>query len=366
MARQVLGGRESVRVAAVQAAPVFMDREKTVEKACRLIGEADAGGANLVVFSETFIPTYPAYYTGVPSAELMDYNIALQDNSIVIPGDETVALGEAARQAGVYVVIGCNELDERPGSRTLYNTMLFIGRDGSVLGRHRKLMPTYNERLYWGLGDGSDLRVYETDIGMLGGLICWEHHIVLARAAVIQMGVELHVAVWPGTWRGGAKAVEADPVMGGSCDLQPVIRAHAFEAGAFVISVSGLLREEDMPQRWSHLKDSPKMNYSWAVGGSAIVAPSGNFLVEPKFDEETILYADCQANAIKAAKALFDAIGHYARPDIFRLEMKASGRGFAPALEVSRDDLRRISEQFEIGEDELRAIVAELNGGHTP
>ena len=364
MARQVLGGRDSVKVAAVQAAPVFMDTQATVEKACRLIKQAGTEHADLVAFSETFIPGYPCYYTGgfdSPAPEWLDYNIALQDNAIVIPGDETVALGEAARQAGCYVVMGCNELDERRGSRTLYNTLVFLGRDGSVLGTHRKLMPTYTERTYWGCGDGTDLRVFDTEIGSLGGLICWEHHMILARAAMIELGEEIHVAVWPGTWRVGARMAEAETVAAGGCDLHPAIREHAFEAGAFVISVSGLMREQDVPRRWEHIQSSPRMNFAWAVGGSTVVSPMSQYLVEPVFNEETIIYAECPGTMIKAAKVLFDSIGHYSRPDLLRLQVRRD-RAAEPALSTmpSRDLLRRIAETYEISEETLAAIVVEL------
>jgi predicted amidohydrolase len=129
--------------------------------------------------------------------------IALQENSLVIPSEDTHILGEAARDAGAYVVIGCNELDDRPGSQTVYNTLLFIDRNGEVLGRHRKTMPTYTERIYWGMGDASDLRVFDTDIGRIGGLICWENHMTLIRAAMIHRGEEFHIAVWPGNWKRG-------------------------------------------------------------------------------------------------------------------------------------------------------------------
>lgn len=363
MAKHVLGGRESVKVAAVQAAPVFMDKQATVEKACRLIKEAGARHADVVAFSETFIPGYPCFYTGgfdSPTPEWMGYNVALQDNAIVIPGEETEALGDAARQAGCYVVIGCNELDERAGSRTLYNTLLFLGRDGSVLGKHRKLMPTYTERTYWGCGDGADLRVFDTEIGTLGGLICWEHHMILARAAMIELGEEIHVAVWPGTWGAGVRVAEPDTAGTGACDLHPAIREHAFEAGAFVISVSGLMREQDIPRRWEHIKNSPRMNYSWAVGGSTIVGPMGQYLVEPVFNQETILYADCPSSMIKAAKVLFDSIGHYSRPDVLRLEVRRDHVAEPALRTLPRDVLRRIADTFEISEDTLAAIVAEL------
>ena len=373
MIKKVLGGREKVKVAAVQAAPVFMDKEKTIEKACGLIREAGSNGAELIVFSETFIPAYPAYYTGgteSPLDEWAGYNIALQDNAVVIPSEETGILGRAAKEAGAYVVMGCNELDDRPGSRTLYNTLLYIGKQGEVLGRHRKLMPTYGERTYWGCGDASDLRVFDTEIGRLGGLICWEHHMILVRAAMIHMAEEFHVAVWPGNWCViGPRLMEPDTApQGGACDLQPAIREHAFEAGAFVISANGILRDEDLQEPWKHLRDSSHMNYGWAVGGSAIVHPLGGYLAEPVFNQETILYADCEANLIKLAKVVFDSLGHYARWDVARLAVRKEG--WAPEVfvrdtgplpqEIPYAELRRLSEQFEVPVDKLEGLMAEL------
>lgn len=375
MAKKIFGGREKVRVAAVQAAPVFMDKERTLEKAGRLIKEAAANGAELIAFSEAFIPTYPAYYTGGFETSLSEwaaYNIALQDNSVVIPSEDTRVLGEAARQAGAYVVMGCNEMDNRPGSRTIFNTLIFFGKDGRVLGRHRKLMPTFTERTYWGWGDASDLQVFDTDIGRLGGLICWEHHMILIRAAMIHLGEEFHISVWPGNWciTAGPHLIEGDTSsLGGACDLQPAIREHAFEAGAFVISVSGLLRDKDFPEAWKHLRDSSHMNYSWAVGGSAIVGPFGTYLVEPVFNQETILYADCEANSIKAVKAVFDACGHYTRWDVARLEVRREPwgpevglrEGVTPgALDLPMAELRRISETFEIPISRLEALLGEI------
>ena len=374
MKKKVLAGREKVRVAAVQAAPIFMDREKTIEKACRLIKEAGSNGAELIAFSEAFIPTYPAFYTGgfeSDSSEWQDYMIALQDNAVSIPSEDTNILGEAAQAAGVYVVMGCNELDDRLGSQTLYNTLLFLGRDGKVMGRHRKLMPTYTERTYWGWGDASDLRVFDTDIGRIGGLICWEHHMILIRAAMIHKAEEFHIAVWPGNWCfGGESMADGDTApLGGTCDLQPAIREHAFESGAFVISVSGILTQKDFPDRWQHLTKSDHMSYSMAVGGSAIVSPFGTYMVEPTFNQEKILYADCYANQIKAIKAMFDSLGHYTRWDVVRLEVRQEG--WEPVVEIGRametkagkmfsEEIQRISDKFDIDPEKLQAILTEL------
>jgi amidase/nitrilase len=369
-----LGGRDSVKVAVVQASPVFMDRERTVEKACALIREAGWNRAELVAFSEAFIPVYPAYYTvgyETPAHEWTDYMIALQDNSISIPGEDTRALGEAAREAGAYVVMGCNELDDRPGSRTVYNTLLFIGKNGEVIGRHRKTMPTYTERLYWGKGDGSDIRVFDTDIGRIGGLICWENHMTLLRAAMIHRGEDFHIAVWPGNWKRGTDSLlDPDTSPGGAmCNLQSLIKVHAFEAGAFVLSGCGYLDSDDFPEKWHYIRDGDHINYEWACGGSSIVNPAGRYLAEPNFEKDAILYAECHANQIKAVKAVFDSLGHYSRWDIARLELRSDAwepeapmrDGEAPAAELPHGELRRISEKYEIGIDNLEALLEELN-----
>jgi len=368
-----LGGRDSVKVAVVQASPVFMDRERTVEKACALIREAGRNRAELVAFSEAFIPVYPAYYTvgyETPAHEWTDYMIALQDNSISIPGEDTRALGEAAKEAGAYVVMGCNELDDRPGSRTVYNTLLFIGKNGEVIGRHRKTMPTYTERLYWGKGDGSDIRVFDTDIGRIGGLICWENHMTLLRAAMIHRGEDFHIAVWPGNWKRGTDSLlDPDTSPGGAmCNLQSLIKVHAFEAGAFVLSGCGYLDSDDFPEKWHYIRDGDHINYEWACGGSSIVNPAGRYLAEPNFEKDAILYAECHANQIKAVKAVFDSLGHYSRWDIARLELRSEAWGPEVPMrdnqalaELPNGELRRISEKYEIGIDNLEALLEELN-----
>ena len=367
--KKVLGGREKVKAAVAQASPVFMDKGKTLEKALRIIREAGEGGAELLVFPEAFIPCYPAYYTvgyETGAHEWTDFMIALQDNSIVIPGEETAALAEAARAADLHLVMGCNELSGRKGSRTVYNSLLFISREGRVLGRHRKLMPTYTERIYWGQGDGSDLAAYDTDIGRIGGLICWENHMVLVRAAMVYSGADFHAAVWPGNWkRGDEKLLAPDTEnLGASCNVQSLVRVHAFEAGAFVLSACGRLGPGDFPERWSGVRDGDHVNYDWAAGGSSIVNPAGRYLAGPVFGKDEILYADCWANQIKAVKAVFDSLGHYSRWDVAKLVLDR--RSTEPVIEkgrgprLSREDARRISEEYEIPGERLEALAEEI------
>lgn len=373
MKKKILGGREKVKVAVVQASPVFMDKDQSIEKACMLIKEAGKNGAELIVFSEAFIPGYPAYYTvGYETAphEWTDFMIALQENSILIPGEDTEILGKAASEAGAYLVIGCNEIDDRVGSCTVFNSMLFIDKYGQVMGRHRKVMPTYTERVYWGMGDGSDLRVYDTEIGRIGGLICWENHMPLARVALINQGEEFHVCVWPGNWkRGSEKLLDSDTSEGGAmCNLQSLIKVHAFEAGAFVLSACGYLDEKDFPERWEYIRDSDHMNFSWASGGSSIVNPAARYLVEPNFEKDAILYTECYANQIKATKAIFDSLGHYSRWDILQLQINRKDRlnpqvynnSVTMPTDVPPEEIKRISEEYEIDIEKVERLIDDL------
>jgi len=370
---KVLGGRDKVKVAVAQVSPVFMDKEKTIEKAVRYIREAGDNGAELIVFPEAYIPGYPAFYTvgyETNPHDWTDFMIALQDNSISIPGEDTEILAQASKDAGTYVVIGCNELSDRVGSQTVYNTLLYIDRNGGVLGKHRKLMPTYTERTYWGMGDGRDLDVYETEIGRIGGLICWENHMILPRAHMINQGEEFHIAVWPGNWkRGSDKLLDADTVDGGNnCLVQSFIRVHAFEAGSFVLSAAGYLTEEDFPERWSYIKDSDHINFDWSSGGSAIINPGGRHLFEPHFEKDAILYAECYANQIKAVKAIFDSLGHYTRWDVAKLVINSEGldpetrSDFNQNIdnEINPQEIKRISDKYEIETEKIYQMLEEL------
>jgi len=372
--KSVFGGNRTVRVAAIQAPQIVFNKEKSIEIACEKIKEAGANGAKLVAFSETYIPVFPAYYKAGYASQIdewAEWNIALQDNAIAIPSEETDAIGRACKEAGVYCVMGVNELKDVDGSRTLYNTQILFGSDGSILGRHRKLMPTFNERLYHGLGDGSDLNVYETEIGRIGMLICWEHHTILVRAAQMLMGEEFHIANWPGTWTFGKKneAGERKELLftattepGDPCDLHFAIREYAFESGSFVISVPGLLREQDFESEYKHFIDSPEMDFSWAVGGSAIVNPFGEYIAGPVYNDDTIVYADCDANELKAAKVVFDGLGHYSRPDVVQvlLDDREKNNLQRNSQRLTYRNLKEISESTEVSLDKLEKVVEKI------
>lgn len=302
-------------MAAAQMAPVFLDRDATVEKTCRAMVEAGRNGAQLVAFPETFVPGYPYWALVLDPLSTRHWNRRLFEQSVEIPSPATEALCGAAREAGVYAVVG---LDEREGG-TLYNTQLFIGPGGEIVGRRRKLVPTSQERMVWGRGDGRDLSIFDTPHGKLGALICYEHSNALYRYALIAQGEEIHVANWPGglPWINGI--------------IDAAIRHYAFEAQAFVVNSTAVLTEEII----AALGSGGSVGRLKPGGGySAIVAPTGRFLAGPVEDQETILYADCDFGLIADMKMIVDSAGHYARPDVVRLVVN---RAAQRPLETTED-----------------------------
>lgn len=297
-----------VKAAAVHSASVFLDREGSVDKACRLIGEAGAAGAGLVVFPETFIPGYPFWiwtHTPTTGAPLFHEFFA---NSVVIPSEATEQLCAAARAAGAYVVMGISERD----GGTLYNTLLYIDKEGCIMGRHRKLQPTHVERTVWGRGDGSDILVFDTPFGRLGGLICWEHSMDLVRYALTARGEQIHAAVWP-----GGSALTHNPHASFFDSMtEAAAKHHAFAGQTFVISVQSRLDEAAIERMG--LAGQPDMMRPGG-GWSAIVGPEGKIIAGPHTDDEAILYADLDLAEIVYAKYACDSAGHYARPDVVRL-----------------------------------------------
>jgi aliphatic nitrilase len=289
--------------AAVQRAPSVLDLEAGVARAIEAIEEAAAAGARLVVFPETWLPNYPYWHVaslGPEAAPFATLYRRLFENSLTLPGPEIERIGAAAARAGATVVIGVNERD--PNGGTLYNTLCYIGSDGRLLGRHRKLVPTLSERLVWGAGDGSDLEVYATPAGRLGGLICYEHQMAPARYALAGLGIQLHASVWPG-YRFLHPIVDA------------ATRHLAYENACFVVVARDVIDPTRLPgDLASH---DPSM---WdANGGSAIIAPGGRYLAGPQMDKETILTAEIDLGLTIEAKRWVDSVGHYSRPDVFRL-----------------------------------------------
>jgi len=307
--------KDSIFAAAAQISPVYMQLVPTVEKVCRTIVEAGARGAELVVFPEVVIPGYP-YWRGLyPISEWTEWMVRYQKNSLSIPSPETDQLCEAARQARCFSVIGCSERTRQAGSETLYNTILFISEEGRIAGKHRKLMPTHGERLVWGMGDGSDLQVIDSPLGRIGGLICYEHHMTLLKAALAALGEEIHCALWAGYW-----VMESHPgnkrrwQPGDSVDLCDVAfanREYAFETQNFLISAGNYNPPDSLPPEC--------LAFHIGAGGSAILNPSGLYLAGPSLDREEILYARLRAEDRLAAKAYIDTLGHYSRFDVVSL-----------------------------------------------
>jgi len=288
-------------VAAVQAAPVFLDREATIEKACQLTGEAARNGANIVGFSEAFVPGFPHW---VNRARPLKHRVEkrylqLFKNSVEVPSRAIDELCETARQNDCYVVIGINE-KEKGTMGTLYNTQVFISRTGEILGKHRKLVPTLGERLVHTGGDGTALSVFETDYGRLSGLICGEHNNLLAKYTLLARGANLHVASWPAfmcKWGGDF-----------------ILQQFAYEGKLFIISASDYFSKE-MKEELGDDSEGAEVG----GGSSGIYGPGGRVLAKGKEDREEILYAEVDMEEIIKAKAAQDIVGHYNRFDIFRL-----------------------------------------------
>ena len=306
---------EKVIAAAIQSSPVFLDRDATIEKACGLIGKAAADGAGLVVFPETFVPTYPDWvwrskpWDDGPSK----WYARLLDQSVVLPSPAIEPLSEAARRAEAYVCIGVNERDA--ASTTLYNTLAYFGPDGSLIGRHRKLVPTGGERLVWGQGDGSTMPVFDTPFGRFGGLICWENYMPLARAAMYAQGIDVYLA----------------PTWDNSDVWVPTLRHIAKEGRVFVVGASFCLRGSDIPADIPERDALYGGDDDWLCRGlSTIVGPDGNILAGPLVEKEGMVMAELDVADAHQARRMFDPVGHYARPDVFRLNVDTRPK---PAVE---------------------------------
>lgn len=317
---KVLGGRDSVKVAIVQRSVKWMNLDASVALVCAWIAEAAANGAELIAFPEVGLQGYPFWSQGWDSqlAQWIPSRIIFHDNALVIPSPQFKAISAAVKKAGVYVVMGVNELDERNGVQTVYNTLLFFDRKGNLMGRHRKLVPTFLERQFWGQGDANDIVTFDTDIGRISGLICGEHLVTNLRSAVIAKGADIHIAAFPGAFSitNGPRLQEPDTT--GTFWGIHTCRSHAIEGGCFVLMASGIQDPADIDPSFPY---AGQMNIDWANGGSAIYAPLSIPLVDSTFGQ-TILYATLQSGMIKAIKAIVDTTGHYSRPDVLRLQIR--------------------------------------------
>lgn len=318
----------TIKAAVVQAAPVLFDTPKTISKLADLARDAAQKGADLVVFPEAFVGGYPkgldfGARLGMRSAEGREEFRRYFESAIELGGPEATRLGEIARDNRIHLVVGVIERD----GGTLYCTALTYAPSGKVISKHRKLMPTALERLVWGFGDGSTLGVVNTPLGRIGSVICWENYMPLLRAAMYAQGVELYCA----------------PTVDDRDTWLPTMRTIALEGRCFVVSACQYLTRADGPADYSPIQgDDP--GTVLIRGGSCIIDPLGNILVEPDFSGETIKIAEIDRRIIARGKYDLDVVGHYARPDVFRLSVDTRAKS-AVAFEtasLSPIDLDRV------------------------
>jgi nitrilase len=301
--------QETVRVACAQVEPVILDRDATIEKLARFTAEAAQNGAQLVVFPETFIPAYPSSrwaraLAGWADPRAKEAFALLRRESLEVPSNAERRLGAIAREHSVWLVTGVNEVDPvKPG--TIYNSLLYHAPDGTLAEHHRKLVPTNHERLVWGQGDGRGLRALETPLGRLGGLICWENYMPLARFSLYESGVEIYIA---------STADDGDA-------WQATLVHIARESRAFVVAPSHYQRAGSYPDDFplSGLLDGDDL---LGRGGSAILGPEGDYLAGPFYGEEGVLYANLEADRLYEERQRFDPVGHYNRPELLHFELR--------------------------------------------
>jgi predicted amidohydrolase len=312
-------------IAAIVQAEVGQSAEEGLELTRATAVEAARQGAELIVFPETWIPGYPAWLDNSRDAALWDHApvkavfARIAENSVAIPGPALDGLAAAAREAKATLVLGLSERVGRGAGRgTLYNSLITIGPDGTLLNHHRKLMPTYTERLIWGAGDVEGLRAVDTPAGRVSALVCWEHWMPLARQALHESGEDIHVAVWPTVH-----------------DLHQVAsRQYAFEGRCFVLASGALMRASSLPPELEPHPDRVSGPDQWVLrGGSAIIGPDGKYIVEPVYDEARILIAELDLRRASEESMTLDVTGHYHRPEMFDFRALRTGRRDAGAGE---------------------------------
>jgi nitrilase len=303
-------GGEMSKIAIMQEAPVFLDKQATIEKAVSLVETAASAGAELVIFPEAFIPGYPAWIWRLRPGGDWSINEAIHarllDNAVNVEGDDLEPLKAAAKKNKVTIVCGMDERDNRFSQATLYNSVITIDTEGNIANHHRKLMPTNPERMVWGFGDASGLKTVDTPSGKIGSLICWENYMPLARYAMYAQGVEIYIAP---TYDSG------DGWIG---TMQHIAR----EGRCWVISAGVAIEAMDIPDDLPGKKDLYPKKDEWVNSGdSTVVAPGGEIVAGPMHNEKGILYAEVDSQRAATAKRALDITGHYARPDIFQLHV---------------------------------------------
>ncbi len=300
---------QSIKVAIAQVAPIFLDKEKTIEKACQLIRDAGENKAQLIVFPEAYVSGYPDWTWLIPNTQgaiLNELYSKLVQNALTDNGPELRLLAKTAKESNIHVAIGANERNSESSNSSLYNSLFFINNKGHLMGKHRKLIPTGAEKLIWGQGDGSTLKTYATKIGVIGGLICWENRMPAARMALYKQGLQLLISP---TWDKSESWITS-------------MKHIAIEGGVYVLSACMALHKDDIPDEYEFKSLYPK-DREWINGGhSVIIDPKGNIIKGPLSNKQEIMYADLDLDEIIKAKRLFDVSGHYSRPDVFKFKIK--------------------------------------------
>ena len=296
------------KIAAAQLSPVFLNKEKTVEKACKAIIEAGKNGAKVIVFPEAYISGYPDWVWLIPNSKgavLNELYVKLVENAVSVPDNSTDKLCKAAKNAGVSVVMGMHERNTETSGTSLFNSLLFINEHGKIVGKHRKLIPTGGERLIWAQGDGSTFKSYNTQAGKIAGLICWENYMPLCRNAIYETGAQILASP---TWDKSSNWLQS---------MQHIAR----EGGVFVVSACMALNINDIPDEYEFKKLYPEGREWINTGNSCIICPKGQIMTGPLEAKEGILYAEIDLNVITEAKRMFDVVGHYSRPDVFNFSI---------------------------------------------
>jgi len=295
----------NVRVASVQASPVMLDRDATIDRVAEFTAKAAGDGAQIILFPEAFVPGYPDWVWRTGPWRDTDWYNRLADQAVMVPSDATERLGAVADEHSIYLAVGIDERELSGG--TLYNSLLYFGSNGELLGCHRKLMPTGGERLAWGSGDGSTLTVFDTPFGRVGGLICWENYMPMARMAMYAQGIDILLA----------------PTWDNSHVWVPTLQHIAREGRCFVIGCTPCQHGSDVLADLPGRSDLyPGDEGDWmSKGNSSIVGPDGDLLAGPLVGSVGIVVADLDLDRIPSARRQFDPVGHYARPDVFNLQV---------------------------------------------
>lgn len=306
----------TVRAAAVQISPVLHSQDGTTEKVLQAIAQASKEGVELIVFPETFVPYYPYFSFVTPPVLMGKEHMKLYEEAVVVPGPVVDAIARAARSYAMVIVLGVNERD----AGSLYNTQLIFDADGTLLLKRRKITPTYHERMVWGQGDGSGLTVLDTAVGRLGSLACWEHYNPLARFALMAQHEQIHCGQFPGSMVG--------QIFGDQMEV--TMRHHALESGCFVVNATGWLTDDQKQQITSN-----ESLHRVLSGGcyTAIISPEGVPLSDPIVEGEGMAIADLDFSLITKRKRMMDSVGHYARPDLLKLQMNPKAQSL---LEITQ------------------------------